>query len=102
MLIHGPRHDSQLKLCIDAAETFLLTQAKAQTIIANQVAAIRQRFDAACDAAGLNQVDRSLLGSRQFLNAYAFEGMPEEGLLTSSVGRERERRSAFGRRRDRR
>lgn len=77
MLIHGQRHESQLKLCLDAAEAFLLTQAEAETIIRNQIAVIRQRFDAVCDVAGLNQVDRTLLRSRQFLNPYAFEGLAE-------------------------
>lgn len=78
MHILGTRHDSQLRLCLEAAATFLLTPAEAETLIRGQIAVIRQGFDAVCDEAGLSQVDRTLLWSRQFLNAYAFEGLPEE------------------------
>lgn len=78
MHILGTRHESQLRLCIEAAATFLLTPAEAETLIRGQIAVIRQGFDAVCDEAGLSQVDRTLLRSRQFLNAYAFEGLPEE------------------------
>lgn len=77
MHILGTRHESQLRLCIEAAATFLLTPADAETLIRGQIAVIRQGFDAVCDEAGLSQVDRTLLRSRQFLNAYAFEGLPE-------------------------
>ncbi len=75
MHILGTRHESQLRLCREAAATFLLNQADAETIIRHQIAVIRQRFDAVCDAAGLSQVDRALLRSRQFLNPYALEGL---------------------------
>jgi serine/threonine-protein kinase HipA len=78
MHILGTRHESQLRLCLEAAATFLLDQADAAMIIRNQIAVIRQRFDAVCDAADLSQVDRALLRSRQFLNPYAFEGLAEE------------------------
>jgi len=75
MHILGTRHESQLRLCREAAATFLLNQADAETIIRHQIAVIRQRFDAVCDAAGLSQVDRALFRSRQFLNPYALEGL---------------------------
>ena len=78
MNIFGTRHESQLRRCLEAAATFLLTPAEAETQIRGQIAVIRQRFDAVCDEAGLSQVDRALFRSRQFLNAYAFEGLPEE------------------------
>lgn len=78
MHILGTRHESQLRLCLDAAPTFLLTQSDAETLIRDQIAAIRQRFEAVCDDAGLSQVDRTRLRSRQFLNSYAFEGLAEE------------------------
>ncbi len=77
MNILATRHESQLKLCLEAAATFLVTPSDAETLIRNQIAVIRQRFDAVCDAAGLSQVDRTLFRSRQFLNPYAFEGLPE-------------------------
>ena len=78
MNIFGTRHESQLRRCLEAAATFLLTPAEAETLIRGQIAVIRRRFDAVCDEAGLSQVDRALFRSRQFLNAYAFEGLPEE------------------------
>jgi serine/threonine-protein kinase HipA len=78
MNIFGTRHESQLRRCLEAAATFLLTPAEAETLIRGQIAVIRQRFDAVCDEAGLSEVDRALFRSRQFLNAYAFEGLPEE------------------------
>ena len=78
MRVHGARHESQLRLCLEAAATFLLNAAGAETIIRNQIAVIRQRFDAVCDAADLSQVDHALFRSRQFLNPYAFEGLAEE------------------------
>jgi serine/threonine-protein kinase HipA len=78
MHIFGTRHESQLRLCLEAAATFLLTPAEAETLIRGQVAIIRKCFDAVCNEAGLSQVDRALLRSRQFLNSYAFEGLSEE------------------------
>lgn len=78
MHILGTRHESQLRLCLEAAATFLLTPAEAETLTRGQVAIIRQGFDAVCDEAGLSQVDRTLLRSRQFLNPYAFEGLTDE------------------------
>lgn len=77
MHILGTRHESQLRLCLESAATFLLTPADAETLIRGQIAVIRQRFDPACDEAGLSQVDGALFRSRQFLNPYAFEGLPE-------------------------
>lgn len=74
MLILGDRKDSRLSLCIDAAGAFLLDQESARAIIDAQVAIIRVRFDAICDTAGINPVDRQLLRERQFLNPYAFHG----------------------------
>ena len=74
MRVHGSRHESQLRLCLEAAATFLLNAAGAETIIRNQIAVIRH----CCDAAGLSQVDRAPFGLRQFLNPYAFGGLAEE------------------------
>ncbi len=78
MLILGQRHESQLRLCIAAAGTFLLTIVEAKSIIREQIAVIRKTFDAVCDAARVSPIDRALLRSRQFLNPYAFEGLAEE------------------------
>jgi serine/threonine-protein kinase HipA len=77
MLIKGQQHQSQLKLCLDAAEEFLLTEAEAEAVISAQIAIVRARFDAVCDEAQLSDVDRTMLRTRQFLNPYAFEGLPQ-------------------------
>jgi serine/threonine-protein kinase HipA len=78
MLIKGTQHQSQLKLCLDAAEDFLLTEAEAGAIIRAQLAVIRARFEAVCNEAQLSEIDRTLLRTRQFLNPYAFEGLPDK------------------------
>jgi serine/threonine-protein kinase HipA len=77
MRILGTSHQSQLRLCLDAAPNFLLSTSDAEDLIVAQVQTIRQRFDAVCDDAGVSEVDRQLLRTRQFLNPYAFEGAPE-------------------------
>ena len=40
-----------------------------------QIAAIRVRWEAVCDEAGLTDADRRLLWRRQILNGLAFEGL---------------------------
>ncbi|KQM81091.1 phosphatidylinositol kinase [Sphingomonas sp. Leaf23] len=75
MLIHGARRDSQLRLCLDAAGTFLLTREAADAIIDNQIATIIDRYDAVCDEAALSVVDRGLLHKRQFLNPYVLQDL---------------------------
>jgi len=75
MLIKGQQHQSQLKLCLDAASDYLLTGAEAGTIVRSQIAIVRSRLDAVCTEAQVSEVDRTLLRTRQFLNPYAFEGL---------------------------
>jgi serine/threonine-protein kinase HipA len=65
---------SQLEVCRLAAHHFLLRDEDARAIIAEQVTAIRDNWQAVCDEAGLSPVDRTFLWRRQFLNPYAFEG----------------------------
>lgn len=75
MLIHGTQHQSQLATCLAAAEAFLLTAPEALAIMRAHIATIRRAFDDVCDEASITTVDRTLFKGRQFLNAYAFEGL---------------------------
>jgi serine/threonine-protein kinase HipA len=76
MLIHGEDKSSRLTTCLEAAPTFLLTEAEAKDIIERQVEVIRAEFSTVCDEARLGSVDRSNLMGRQFLNPFAFEDWP--------------------------
>jgi serine/threonine-protein kinase HipA len=74
MIISGDDRRSVLETCRLAAPRFLLGDADARVIIAGQIDAIREGWQATCDEAGLTQVDRAFLWRRQLLNDYAFEG----------------------------
>jgi serine/threonine-protein kinase HipA len=78
MLILGNRRMSQLSLCLEAAPVFLLDDVRARTIIAQQIAHIKADWPAVCDEAGLGEAERSFLWRRQFLNPFAFQGLPDE------------------------
>ncbi|WP_039918129.1 type II toxin-antitoxin system HipA family toxin [Cellvibrio mixtus] len=78
MLIHANNRMSQLSTCLNAAPNFLLNSEKAHAIIAHQIRVIQQRFEAVCDEVELPEVDRRLMWRRQFLNPFAFYGLPEE------------------------
>ncbi|MGH8336642.1 MAG: type II toxin-antitoxin system HipA family toxin, partial [Gammaproteobacteria bacterium] len=78
MLILGNRRMSQLSLCLEAASVFLLDDARAHTIIAQQVASIKDQWTAVCDDAQLGEAERAFLWRRQFLNPFAFEGLPHD------------------------
>ena len=77
MRIRGQASQSQLRLCLSAAASFQLTEQEGEDLIAHQIRTMVSAFDATCDEAGLSDVDRRLLRSRQFLNPYAFEGATE-------------------------
>ena len=66
--------ESRLRVCIDAAEIFLLTPADARAVVDAQVDTIRNQWQEAADAARLTTTERTRLWGRQILNAYAFEG----------------------------
>ena len=83
MLILGQDRHSQIALCLKAAPSFLLNEAEAAAIAAQQIKTIKARWSAVCDEAALGEVDRNLFWRRQFLNAYAFIGAPEA--ITSLV-----------------
>jgi serine/threonine-protein kinase HipA len=71
MLISGDNNLSQLKTCLEAAHNFLLSEEEAREIFGNLTAAIEQHWEAVCEEAELNEVDKKLLWRRQFLNPYS-------------------------------
>jgi len=74
MLITEQNRLSQLTVCMEAAPNFLLQEGHARAIIKTQLETIRAQWEAVCDEANLNQVDRAFLWGRQFLNPFALEG----------------------------
>ena len=77
MLIVGDNRLSTLANCLEAAPSFQLSEIAAKNIIARQIGAIRDGWDAICNEAGLTDVERKLFGQRIFLNDFIFEGMAE-------------------------
>ncbi|HTI03499.1 MAG TPA: type II toxin-antitoxin system HipA family toxin, partial [Acidisoma sp.] len=73
MSINGDDRRSRLETCRSAAARFLLSDAKARSIIDGQIAKIRDGWDAVCKEAGMSAMDRAFLWKRQFLNAYTLE-----------------------------
>ena len=78
MLILGNRRMSQLSLCLEAAPVFLLDDARARSVIAQQIARIKAQWITVCDEAQLGEAERAFLWRRQFLNPFAFEGLPDD------------------------
>ena len=76
MLILGDRRESRLALCLEAAPSFLLGNAEARRIVRRQVDVLRNGWDAVCAEANLSPIERSYFRGRQFLNPFAFEGLP--------------------------
>ena len=76
MLITGNKRLSQLAVCLEAAPQFLLTQRQAKEIIDRQISTINSEWTTICDEAKLGEADRTFFWHRQFLNPYAFEGLP--------------------------
>lgn len=76
MLILGNERQSQLSLCLEAASSFLLKPAEARRIVKHQVDVVKKRWGAICDEANLSTTDRRYFWRRQFLNPFAFEGLP--------------------------
>jgi serine/threonine-protein kinase HipA len=77
MRILDERNDSRIVLCLEAAALYLLTDQEALALVAHQIAAIRENWDAICDEADLSEIDRRQLWRRQFLNPYIFQGAPD-------------------------
>jgi len=75
MLISNGNNMSRISSCLDAAAHFLLSREEAISIVASQIQCIRENWNAVCDEANLNEVERGLLWKRQFLNPYAVEDL---------------------------
>lgn len=71
MLICGNKNLSQLKTCIQAANSFLLTRDEALSICAHIKHKIEIHWNDVCNEAGLSQVDKTLFWQRQFLNPFS-------------------------------
>lgn len=74
MLINGQNRFSQLTVCLQAAAHFLLPEHRAREIINAQLKTIREQWETVCNEAILNEVDRTYLWGRQFLNPFALQG----------------------------
>jgi len=73
MLISGDNNLSRLKTCLETAHNFLLSEGEARTIFDNLTTVIERHWEAVCEEAALNEVDKKLLWRRQFLNPYSVE-----------------------------
>lgn len=84
MLIADNNRMSQITLCLNSAEKFLLSRKEAVSITEKQISSIIKNWPSICDEAELNETDRKLFWSRQFLNPYAFEGLDKNsnGIMT--------------------
>lgn len=78
MKIYGEDNLSQLSVCLRAAGSFLLPDAQAKAIIADQIRAIRAAWPGVCDEAGLTALERRYFWRRQVLNPFAFVDAPPE------------------------
>lgn len=78
MLICGANNKSQIETCLEAAAGFLLSRQQALQLVENQVRKIAENWNAVCDLAQVELVDRKLFASRQFLNPYAFENLGKD------------------------
>lgn len=71
MMIAGNNNLSQLKVCLETARNFLLSDNDARQIMSHLTYTIQHNWNAVCDEAELSEVDRSLFWQRQFLNPYS-------------------------------
>jgi serine/threonine-protein kinase HipA len=65
---------SQLAVCLDAAETYLLSRAEAGDIIERQVTIISEQWDEAAETVALTTQQNQQLWGRQILNPYIHTG----------------------------
>ena len=73
MQIFDDKNLSQVKICIDAAKHFHLSQNQAQEIVDNQITCIQENWKIVCEEAELPEVEQKFLWGRQFFNPFAFE-----------------------------
>jgi serine/threonine-protein kinase HipA len=65
---------SQVAACVARASTYLLTEAKARSIVDRQIETIENEWEDVCELAGLSEVDRRRLRGGALLNPYSTEG----------------------------
>ncbi|TGL09127.1 type II toxin-antitoxin system HipA family toxin [Leptospira bouyouniensis] len=75
MLITGEDRRSQIQICLQARNQFLLSKQKATEIVKHQIQTIEKKWKTVCEEAELSQVDQNLLWKRQFLNPFSLEGV---------------------------
>jgi len=68
--------DSQLRVCLDAAATYLVDEDEARDIIENQLTVINEQWSDAADSARLTALERDMLWGRQILNPFIFHNWP--------------------------
>lgn len=86
MLIKGTDRSSRIATCLEAAPIFLLSRPDAIQIVAAFINKIGEHWQETCAAAELGETDRRLLGGRQFLNPYAFEGLATDAAHLVDLG----------------
>ena len=67
---------SRLRVCLDAAAEYQLTNAQAKDVIERVVGVIREQWQDAAEAARLTEVERAQLWERQILNPFIFYDWP--------------------------
>jgi len=85
MLILDNDRASQIASCLNAAPLFLLSRKEAITIVEHQIRTIGEQWNTICHLAHLSPTDRSLLWGRQFLNPYAFYGLPDDAAYLTEM-----------------
>lgn len=73
MLIYGHNNFSQIKVCIQARDAFLISKVEAEEIVEHQIGIIKAHWQDVCDEAGLSEVEKRLFWGRQFLNEFALQ-----------------------------
>lgn len=74
MKILGDRNLSRIDLCLESAALYALSSDNALAIVKHQISVIRDKWEAICDAAKLDQTSRNFYWGRQFLNPFSIEG----------------------------
>ena len=68
---------SRIRLCLDAAPEFALSEEEARSIVEAQVRGIAENFDGLCEEIGMAPNTRSQLRRRAVLNPDVFAGCEE-------------------------
>lgn len=81
MLLTEQSRFSQLQVCLAAAAYFHLSPTAAEQVIVHQLAVIARHWEDVCKEAQISAVDKALLTGNQFLNPFAFYGLPADSLI---------------------